>query len=86
MVVGDPDSDRIIIFKGGTSSRSFRAAAFVFCNHKLAYSYLLSVSRVVMPFAVVVAAGVAVNDGAVEEHRHDLLHRKLRSASVDADA
>ena len=41
---------------------------------------------VVVPLAVVVAAGVAVNDGAVEEHRNDLLHGKLGSASVDADA
>ena len=39
-----------------------------------------------MSLAVVVAAGVAVNDGAVEEHRQHLLHRKLGSASVDADA
>ena len=35
---------------------------------------------------MVVAAGVAVNDGAVEEHRHNLLHGKLGSASVDEDA
>ena len=40
----------------------------------------------VMSLAVVVAAGVAVNDGAVEEHRQHLFHRKLGSASVDADA
>ena len=39
-----------------------------------------------MPLAVVVAAGVAVNDGAVEEHGQHLLHGKLWRASVDADA
>jgi hypothetical protein len=39
-----------------------------------------------MPLAVVVAAGVAVNDGAIEEHRQHLLHGKFGSASVDADA
>lgn len=39
----------------------------------------------VMPLAVVVAAGVAVNDSVVEEHRHDLFHGKLGGASVDAD-
>ena len=40
----------------------------------------------VMPLAMMVAAGVTINDGAVEEHRNDLLHGKLGSASVDADA
>ena len=39
-----------------------------------------------MPLAMVVTTGVAVNDGAVEEHGQYLLHRKLGSASVDADA
>ena len=39
-----------------------------------------------MPLAVVVAAGVAVDDGIIEEHRQHLLHRKFGSASVDADA
>ena len=43
-------------------------------------------SLVVMPLAMVVAAGVAVNDGAVEEHRQYLLHGKIGSTSVDADA
>ena len=38
-----------------------------------------------MPLAMVVAAGVAVNDGAIEEHRQHLLHGKFGSASVDAD-
>ena len=38
---------------------------------------------VVMPLAVVVAAGIAVNDGAVEKHRQHLLHRKLGGTSVD---
>ena len=41
---------------------------------------------VMMSIAVMVAAGVAVNDGAVEEHRQHLLHGKFGSASVDADA
>ena len=40
----------------------------------------------VMPLAMVVAAGVAINNGAVEEHRQHLFHRKFGSASVDADA
>ena len=39
-----------------------------------------------MSLAVVVAAGVAINDCTVEEHGQYLLHRKLGSASVDADA
>ena len=38
-----------------------------------------------MPLAVVVAAGVAVDDGIIEEHRQHLLHGKFGSASVDAD-
>ena len=41
---------------------------------------------VVMPLAVVVAAGVAVNDGAIEKHRQHLLHRKLGRASMDTNA
>ena len=40
----------------------------------------------VMPLAVMVAAGVAINDGAVEEHGQHLLHGKLGGASVDSDA
>ena len=43
-------------------------------------------SLVMMPLAMVVAARVTVNDGIVEEHRQHLLHGKLGSASVDADA
>ena len=39
-----------------------------------------------MPLAVVVAAGVTINDGTIEEHRQHLLHGKLGCASVDADA
>jgi hypothetical protein len=39
-----------------------------------------------MALAVVVTAGIAVNDGAVEEHRQHLFHRKLGSASVDTNA
>lgn len=39
-----------------------------------------------MSLAVVVAAGIAVNDCAVEEHGQHLLHGKFGSASVDADA
>ena len=41
---------------------------------------------VMMPLAVVVAAGITVNDGAVEEHRQHLIHRKLGCASVDTNA
>ena len=41
---------------------------------------------VVMPLAVVVAAGVAVNDGAVEEHRKYLFHRKLGGTGMDTNA
>ena len=40
----------------------------------------------VMPLAMVVAAGVAINDGAIEEHGQHLLHGKFGSASMDADA
>ncbi len=40
----------------------------------------------VMPLAMMVAAGVTINDGAVEEHGQHLLHGKFGSASVDADA
>jgi hypothetical protein len=40
----------------------------------------------VMSLAVVVAAGVAVNDGIVEVHGQHLLHGKFGSASMDADA
>ena len=43
-------------------------------------------SLVMMSLTMVVAAGVAVNDGAIEEHRQHLLHGKLWSASMDADA
>ena len=39
----------------------------------------------VMPLAVMVAVRVAVNDGAVKEHRQHLLHRKFGSTSVDED-
>ena len=40
----------------------------------------------VMPLAMMVAAGVTINDGAVEEHGQHLLHGKFGSASMDADA
>ncbi len=40
----------------------------------------------VVTFAMMVAARVAVNDGAVEEHRHHLLHRKFWGTSVNANA
>ena len=40
----------------------------------------------VMPLAMMVAAGLTINDGAVEEHRKYLLHRKLGGASMDANA
>ena len=39
-----------------------------------------------MSLAVVMAAGVAINDGAIEEHGQHLLHRKLGCTSVYADA
>ena len=41
---------------------------------------------VMMTLAVVVTAGIAVNDGAVEKHRQDLFHRKLGGASMDTNA
>ena len=41
---------------------------------------------VMMTLAVVVTAGIAVNDGAVEKHRQDLFHRKLGCASMDTNA
>ena len=40
----------------------------------------------VMPLAMMVAAGIAVNDGAIEEHRQHLLHRKFGGAGVDMNA
>lgn len=40
----------------------------------------------VMPLAVVVAAGVTVNDSVVEEHRQHLLHRKFGGAGMDTNA
>ena len=40
---------------------------------------------VVMSLAVVMTAGVTVNDGAVEKHRQDLFHRKLRSTGMNTD-
>ena len=40
----------------------------------------------VMSLAVMVAAGVTVNDGAVEEHRENLLYGKSGGTSMDADA
>ena len=55
----------------------YAAARVIFCGGFL---------FVVMSLAVVMAAGVAVNDGAVEEHRQDLLHRKLGCASMDTNA
>ena len=59
-----------------------------FCYFSNAMCFLVSLNGllVVMPLAVVVAAVVAINDGAVEEHRQHLLHGKFWSASVDADA
>ncbi len=51
------------------------------------FSYLCGgLLFVMMPFAVVVTAGVTINDGAVEKHRQHLLHRKLGCASMDANA
>ena len=40
----------------------------------------------VVSFAMMVAVGVAVNDGAVEEHRHHLLHGKLWGTGMNANA
>ena len=39
-----------------------------------------------MALAVVMAVGVAVYDGSIEEHRQDLLHRKLGCTSMDTNA
>ena len=55
----------------------YAAARVIFCGGFL---------FVMMALAVVVTAGIAVNDGAVEEHRQHLLHGKFGSASMDADA
>ena len=52
----------------------YAAARVIFCGGFL---------FVVMSLAVVVAAGVTVNDGAVEKHRQHLLHRKLGCTSMD---
>ncbi len=41
---------------------------------------------VMMALAVVMATRVAVNDGTIEEHRQDLLHRKLGCTSMDTNA
>ena len=59
-----------------------------FCSFSAAMCFLGSiiVLLMVMPLAVVVTAGVAVNDGIVKEHGQHLLHGKIGSASVDADA
>jgi hypothetical protein len=40
----------------------------------------------VMSLAMMVAAGVTINDGAVEEHGQHLLHGKFGSAGVDTNA
>ena len=55
----------------------YAAARVIFCGGFL---------FVVMSLAVVVAAGVAVNDGAIEKHRQHLLHRKFRSTGMDTNA
>ena len=55
----------------------YAAARVIFCGGFL---------FVVMSLAVVVAAGIAVNDGAVKEHGKHLLHRKLRSTGMDTNA
>jgi hypothetical protein len=52
----------------------YAAARVIFCGGFL---------FVVMSLAVVMTAGVTVNDGAVEKHRQDLFHRKLGCTSVD---
>jgi len=54
----------------------YAAARVIFCGGFL---------FVVMSLAVVVTAGIAVNDGAVEKHRQHLLHRKLRSTGMNTD-
>ena len=43
-------------------------------------------SLVMMSLAMMVATGIAVNDGIVEVHGQHLLHGKFGSASMDADA
>ena len=55
----------------------YAAARVIFCGGFL---------FVVMSLAVVMTAGVTINDGAVEEHGQHLLHGKFGSASMDADA
>lgn len=55
----------------------YAAARVIFCGGFL---------FVVMSLAVVVAAGIAVNDGVVEKHCQHLLHRKFWRASVDTNA
>lgn len=55
----------------------YAAAKVIFCGGFL---------FVVMPLAVVVATGIAINNGAVEKHGKHLLHRKLGGASMDTNA
>ena len=55
----------------------YAAARVIFCGGFL---------FVVMSLAVVMTAGVTVNDGAVEKHRQDLFHRKLRSTGMNTNA
>lgn len=55
----------------------YAAARVIFCGGFL---------FVVMPLAVVMAAGVTVNDGAIEKHRQHLLHRKFGGAGMDTNA
>ena len=57
--------------------RLYAAAKAIFCGGFL---------FVVMSLAMVMTAGVTVNDGAVEKHRQHLLHRKLGGASMDTNA
>ena len=55
----------------------YAAAKVIFCGGFL---------FVMMALAVVVTAGITINDGAVEKHRQHLLHRKLGCAGVNTNA
>ena len=52
----------------------YAAARVIFCGGFL---------FVVMSLTVVVTAGIAVNNGAIEKHRQHLLHRKFGGAGMN---
>ena len=54
----------------------YAAARVIFCGGFL---------FVVMSLAVVMTAGVTVNNGAVEKHRKYLLHRKFGGAGMNTN-